>query len=227
MWLSPQLLIIDQPYTGLDVKARASLNQLLDSFVQNGGTLMLISNDTELPHSINRTIVMEDGRLTPTNTPVVFHEKVLKPLPSFLLQRPQYTSDSIIYMKNIHVKYDEKEVLSGVDWEVNAGERWLLQGHNGSGKSTLLSLITGDHPQAYANNIRLFGVQRGGGESIWDIKRRIGMISPEMHWYFDANATVLRAWPPASSTAMVFTGNYVMHKSSNWTSCCNSSNYRM
>ncbi len=193
LWLSPQLLIIDQPYTGLDVRARANLNQVLDSFVEKGGTLILISNDTELPGSINRTVVMQDGRLTQTHSPVVFHEKVLKPLPSFLLQRPQYTSDSIIYMKNIYVKYDEKEVLSGIDWEVNAGERWLLQGHNGSGKSTLLSLITGDHPQAYANDIKLFGIQRGGGESIWDIKRRIGMISPEMHWYFDANATVLES----------------------------------
>ncbi|MCH5598456.1 ABC transporter ATP-binding protein [Niabella ginsengisoli] len=97
-------------------------------------------------------------------------------------------------MNNVHVKYDEKQVLTNIDWQVNAGERWLLQGHNGSGKSTLLSLITGDHPQAYGNDIKLFGVQRGtGGESIWDIKRRIGLISPELHWYFDANATVLES----------------------------------
>ncbi|WP_211316468.1 ATP-binding cassette domain-containing protein [Niabella yanshanensis] len=193
LWLSPQLLIIDQPYTGLDVKARAHLNQVLNNYVEKGGTLTLISNDTELPDSINRAIFMKDGTLINSNTPLNLHEKELKPLPSFLLQRPQYTSHNIISMKNIRVRYDQKEVLSGVDWEVNAGERWLLQGHNGSGKSTLLSLITGDHPQAYANDIKLFGVQRGGGESIWDIKRRIGMISPEMHWYFDANATVLQS----------------------------------
>lgn len=193
LWLSPQLLIIDQPYTGLDVKARASLNEVLDFFVQRGGTLLLISNDTELPACINRFVNLKDGKLVHSDVPVNFHEKVLRPLPSFLLQSPQYSSNSIIYMSNIHVKYDEKEVLSGINWQVNAGERWLLQGHNGSGKSTLLSLITGDHPQAYANDIKLFGVKRGGGESIWDIKRRIGLISPELHWYFDANATVLES----------------------------------
>jgi molybdate transport system ATP-binding protein len=193
LWLSPRLLIIDQPYTGLDVKARANLNQVLNSFVEKGGALILISNDTELPGCINRTITMKNGTLINGDTPLRFHEKVLKPLPSFLLQRPQYTSHDIISMKNIHVRYDDKEVLSGIDWQVNAGERWLLQGHNGSGKSTLLSLVTGDHPQAYANDIKLFGVQRGGGESIWDIKRRIGLISPELHWYFDANATVLES----------------------------------
>lgn len=193
LWLSPQLLIIDQPYTGLDVKARAHLNQVLNSYVEKGGTLILISNDAELPDCINRTIFMKDGTLINSNTPLNFHEKALKPLPSFLLQRPQYTSHNIISMKNIRVRYDDKEVLSGIDWQVNAGERWLLQGHNGSGKSTLLSLVTGDHPQAYANDIKLFGVQRGGGESIWDIKRRIGLISPELHWYFDATATVLES----------------------------------
>lgn len=66
----------------------------------------------------------------------------------------------------------------------------MLQGLNGSGKSTLLSLINGDHPQSYANELYLFGNKRGSGESIWDIKERIGLISPEFHWYFDANATV-------------------------------------
>jgi molybdate transport system ATP-binding protein len=93
-------------------------------------------------------------------------------------------------MKNVNIRYGEKEVLKNVNWEVKAGEKWLLQGHNGSGKSTLLSLINGDHPQAYANDIHLFGHKRGSGESIWDIKKRIGLISPEFHWYFDHSATV-------------------------------------
>ena len=69
----------------------------------------------------------------------------------------------------------------------------MLQGPNGSGKSTLLSLLNGDHPQAYANDIALFGKKRGSGESIWDIKQKIGIISPELHWYFDKNATVWHA----------------------------------
>ncbi len=93
-------------------------------------------------------------------------------------------------MEKIHISYGEKKVLNNISWEVQKGEKWLLQGHNGSGKSTLLSLINGDHPQAYANNIHLFGNKRGSGESIWEIKERIGIISPELHWYFDMNANV-------------------------------------
>ena len=96
-------------------------------------------------------------------------------------------------MEDVHIRYGEKEVLKGVSWTVRPGEKWLLQGHNGSGKSTLLSLVTGDHPQAYANHIELFGKRRGSGESIWDIKALLGIISPELHWYFDKTASVWQA----------------------------------
>lgn len=191
LWFSPQLLIIDQPYTGLDVNTRANLNLLFNDYTNKGGTLILISNDAELPACINRFVTLQNGRLVQGDPAITTSvEKKLKPLPAFLQESPLYTSRNLISMKNINVRYDEKYVLSGIDWEVNAGERWLLQGHNGSGKSTLLSLIAADHPQAYANDIKLFGVQRGGGESIWDIKKRMGLISPEMHWYFDHKSTV-------------------------------------
>ncbi len=204
LWLSPQLLIIDQPYTGLDKDSRTHLNQLLNEYAAKGGTLIIISNDMELPECVHHLIELKNGKIV--NSAYSVNEKfsispfggntkgarseAQKLLPSFLTNPPEYTSQELVYMKDIHVRYDEKYVLTDINWQVHAGERWLLQGHNGSGKSTLLSLITADHPQAYANDIRLFGVQRGGGESIWDIKKRTGLISPELHWYFDANATV-------------------------------------
>lgn len=188
-WLAPQLLIIDQPYTGLDAGSRKKLNHLFERYIANGGALLLLSNDDELPDVTMHSAAIVNGKLE-YNTNLSTKRKQLQPLPSFLKEQPVYTTLDIISMKNVHVKYDEKYVLSDIDWEVKAGDRWLLQGHNGSGKSTLLSLITADHPQAYANDIKLFGVQRGGGESIWDIKKRIGLISPELHWYFDPRATV-------------------------------------
>lgn len=193
LWWQPQCLIIDQPYTGLDANSRKKLNQLLNDYVARGGHLILLSNDDELPSCINRFATIENGKLNESSSVFFVEKKDLKPLPYFLTVAPIYISNSIVDMKNVSVKYDDKYVLSQIYWQVNAGERWLLQGPNGSGKSTLLSLITADHPQAYANNIKLFGVKRGGGESIWDIKKRIGLISPELHWYFDANATVAQS----------------------------------
>jgi molybdate transport system ATP-binding protein len=92
-------------------------------------------------------------------------------------------------MRGVQVTYDARPILDDVSWTVRAGERWALVGPNGSGKTTLLSLICGDHPQAYSNDVRLFGQQRGSGESIWDIKRRIGLVSPELHLYYSEPLT--------------------------------------
>jgi molybdate transport system ATP-binding protein len=96
-------------------------------------------------------------------------------------------------MKNIQIKYGEHTILQNLDWKVNQGEKWLLKGRNGAGKSSLLSMITGDHPQAYSNEIYLFGKRRGSGESIWDIKQKTGYISPELHAYFDKNVSCFNA----------------------------------
>jgi len=82
--------------------------------------------------------------------------------------------------------------LHDVDWQVLPGERWALLGPNGAGKSTLLSLVNGDNPQAYANDIVLFNKKRGTGESIWDIKSKIGFVSPELHQYFPTDNSCLQ-----------------------------------
>lgn len=193
LWLKPQLLIIDQPYTGLDITSRKSLNTLLDEVAQTGVTLLLISNDEELPNVINRFAEIENGKLIQLEEPkasTIVKQDFERTLPDFLKQAPVYGSQQIAKMVDVNISYGEKEVLKNINWEVKAGEKWLLQGPNGSGKSTLLSLINGDHPQSYANELYLFGKKRGSGESIWDIKQHIGLISPEFHWYFDANATV-------------------------------------
>jgi molybdate transport system ATP-binding protein len=98
----------------------------------------------------------------------------------------------VIELRDVHVAYGERAVLRGVSWTVRAGERWALLGPNGSGKTTLLSLLTGDHPQAYSNDVCLFGRRRGTGESIWDIKHNVGLVSPEFHLYFSEPLSAAR-----------------------------------
>ncbi len=196
LWLKPQILIIDQPYTGLDVSSRKNLNQVFEEINQEGVTLLLINNDDECPKCVHYFAEIKDGKLVE----VSHHKEITKgnkreskTLPHFLQKQPKTDAQLMVEMENVNVSYGEKQVLKNINWQVNEGERWLLQGHNGSGKSTLLSLLNGDHPQAYANEIHLFGKRRGSGESIWDIKERIGMISPELHWYYDMNANVGQA----------------------------------
>lgn len=193
LWLKPQILIIDQPYTGLDFSSRKNLNILLDEISTQGVQLILICNDLELPSAINHCAKIVDGQLVEVDSlEVSFTNSAnhLKEIPEFLKESPIYSSENIVKMVDVNINYGDKQVLKNINWEVKAGEKWLLQGHNGSGKSTLLSLVNGDHPQSYANELYLFGNKRGNGESIWDIKQHIGLISPEFHWYFDATSTV-------------------------------------
>lgn len=196
LWLAPQILIIDEPYTGLDKSSRQKLNRHFDNLAAAGLQLVLITNDTDLPSCINRFAEIEYGKLKLLTSVADLSKdtvRIKKELPSFLKEEPKVPTNTMVHMEDIHVRYGDKEVLKGINWTIRTGEKWLLQGPNGSGKSTLLSLISGDHPQAYANHIQLFGQRRGSGESIWDIKERLGIISPELHWYFDKTATVWQA----------------------------------
>ncbi|SFW88181.1 ATP-binding cassette domain-containing protein [Chitinophaga sancti] len=192
LWLKPQLLILDQPYAGLDVASRKNLNTLLEEFSSQGAQYILITNDSGVPGNVHMYARIIDGQLvtsaTNEHSSEILHE--LAPLPAFLTEKPVYHADQVVKMSGMNIHYGEKQVLNNINWEVKAGEKWLLQGHNGSGKSTLLSLVCADHPQSYVDGLFLFGKQRGSGESIWEIKEKIGLISPELHWYFDPAATV-------------------------------------
>ena len=89
--------------------------------------------------------------------------------------------NEILNFQHVSIRYGKRTILKDLSWIVHQGEHWALSGENGSGKSTLLSLVCADNPQGYACDIRLFGRKRGSGESIWEIKKRIGYVSPEMH----------------------------------------------
>ncbi len=193
LWLRPQLLILDEPYTGLDTASRVALNHCLDGLAKEGLHLIVISNDPQLPEAVIRFAEIRNGQLAEVASPAAFtrdQQRVKKDLPAFLKTHPAPVGDIVVRLHGVEVRYGDKVVLDNVSWEIRSGEKWVLQGPNGSGKSTLLSLINADHPQAYGHDITLFGNKRGSGESIWDIKEKIGMISPEMHWYFDQHATV-------------------------------------
>ena len=109
-----------------------------------------------------------------------------------LHQEQQATAGEVVSFHDVSIRYGERTILKDVNWTIREGECWALSGQNGSGKSTLLSLICADNPQAYACDIRLFGKQRGSGETIWDIKRRIGYVSPEMHRSYQHNIPAIQ-----------------------------------
>ena len=104
----------------------------------------------------------------------------------------EYDAEEVVAMRHVSIRYDKRTILKDLDWRIKNGEHWVLSGQNGSGKSTLLSIICADNPQGYACDISLFGHQRGSGESIWEIKRHIGYVSPEMHRSYHRDIAALR-----------------------------------
>ena len=200
----PDLLIIDNPYIGLDAASRDLFNNLIADLARRGTAIMLLlCNTIDIPPFTDYILPMkrlEIGEMieyTPNNGDNI--KRHLAQL--FDTQRQIDLPDTspispIDYhtafeLRHCNVAYGRNVILHDVSWRVLAGEKWALLGKNGSGKSTLLSLVYADNPQGYRNDITIFDRRRGTGESIWDIKRRIGYISPEMHLYFNNGETLL------------------------------------
>lgn len=198
----PALLILDSPYTGLDVAVLAELNKILSNLARKGIQIILIPGTFPIPDFITHIALIQ-------NQEISFYGQKEKFKTDYLVQEKDTTiiyddtllpasdenfqSGTVVEMKDIQIKYGSHTILQNVSWKIKQGEKWLLKGRNGAGKSSLLNMFTGDHPQAYSNELCLFGKKRGSGESIWDIKKNIGYISPELHAYFDKNITCYEA----------------------------------
>ncbi|WP_276501259.1 ATP-binding cassette domain-containing protein [Terrimonas pollutisoli] len=195
--LQPQVLILDNVFVGLDVSSRKELHHIIDELAKKGTTLILVTDERELPSCITHIAELFNGKLVQAGerkTFVAFHPENAREdknnINASLFSGRIDKYDNIVKMKNVTIQYGDKIILQNINWEVKQGEHWLVKGHNGAGKSTLLSLITADNPQAYSQEIFLFDKRRGTGESIWDIKKKIGFVSPELHKFFDMGTSV-------------------------------------
>ncbi len=193
-----QLLILDNVFIGLDVASRKELHYIIDQQAKKGTTIILVTDERELPGCITHIAELYQGKLAQfaeRKSFAAFHPETNNPpayssIPASLFKRNTERFDSIVKMNNVTIQYGDRIILQNINWQVKQGEHWLVKGHNGAGKSTLLSLITADNPQAYSQDIYLFDKKRGTGESIWDIKKQIGFVSPELHKFFDYTAAV-------------------------------------
>ena len=205
----PRILILDNPYIGLDAATRDQLTELLKQLSEKRGIqlILVMSMMDSVPDFITHVVVVKDmkvaGKMTLGDYRSWFNDVLAKhscdeivlPMPNLQLSsnNQQLTSsnthsssinflhDEVVRLNKVSIRYGTRTILKDLDWVVRRGEKWALSGENGCGKSTLLSIICADNPQSYACDVSLFGYKRGSGESIWDIKKHIGYVSPEMH----------------------------------------------
>lgn len=190
----PKTLILDNPFIGLDAETRQQLNHLFPLLAKEQHLIiyMVIAREENIPDYVDEIIWItpeKEFRAPLHHLDPQCCEAILSLADS---SESKDSNDEVMRFNQVSIRYDNRTILKDLDWVIHQGECWALSGPNGSGKSTLLSLICADNPQAYANDIRLFGKQRGSGESIWDIKRAIGYVSPEMHRSYQYNIPAIQ-----------------------------------
>ena len=206
LFSEPRVLIMDNPFIGLDADTREQLKQLLATLSAERAlqVILVLSKSDDIPQFITH-IVEVDGMKVGRKMTKQEYLDLRKPVPEHILSPVQqqaiidlpysnreYHNQEVVKMNKVSIRYGRRTILKELDWTVMNGERWALSGQNGAGKSTLLSLICADNPQSYACDIALFGNARGSGESIWDIKKHIGYVSPELHRSYQRDLPVIR-----------------------------------
>ena len=188
---NPDHIILDNPLDHLDQNSRKELHIQLEELAKNVALIQLVNRMTDLlPFITNKRQINDNSFvLSPLTTIPIEQSFSLKPIPK-PITTINYPHSILIQMNNLKVSYDERPILNNINWTIKKGEFWQLIGPNGSGKSTILSLITGDNPKGYGQDLHLFGKKKGSGESIWDIKKNIGQFSTAMIDLFQKNHTV-------------------------------------
>lgn len=205
----PDLLILDEPFDGLDVKASLGLSQTLGVLASRCTLVFVLNRLGQLPDYCQQIILVKDAQIIWRESKVTNLTQTLQDVKSLLhmqqfdVRLPDRDADSqqppaldpmqpLVKFTKVAVKYSGQAIFQDLDWHLVTGQHWQVSGPNGSGKTCLLNLITGDHPQCYNNDILVFGFQRGSGESIWQIKQYIGYMSNALHLDYRVNCSALQ-----------------------------------
>lgn len=205
---SPRLLVIDNPFIGLDATTRELLCSVLADISSKSDLqiILVTSMLDDIPAFITSVVKVEDMFVNAkvSRDDYLAHLDIVYDVPAIKIAQERVLSlpykeknmaidecSEVVKLNKVSIKYDERVILKELDWVVENGDVWALSGENGAGKSTLLSLVCADNLQSYACDISLFGRKRGTGESIWEIKKNIGYVSPEMHRSYLRNLPVI------------------------------------
>jgi molybdate transport system ATP-binding protein len=200
----PELLILETPFSGLDIASRRDIHTLIERLMDRGVQILLFDFfSDQLPAGIDHLVYFHGGRIRlEGGRGEIVSSREWARLTKTAVNLPRSLPDSFRYdhldsslpfvrAVDLDVAYEGRTIFRGLDWTFRPGEHWRISGPNGCGKSTLLGMISGDNPKAYGKDLTLFGVKRGSGESIWDIKRHYGIVSSALHRDYRAPGSIL------------------------------------
>lgn len=183
--------LLDELYDHVDLQGQASILATMQMIAETKPVIQLVKREKDMLPFIQSFHWYQDKQIQSFENALDFHQYLeqhlaqnsFRPIPRPIktIQAPE---GPLVQMKQLCVSYDERPILDQINWTIQAGECWQLKGPNGSGKSTLLSMITGDNPKGYGQDLNLFGMKKGGGETVWDIKQYIGYFNPVMIQHF-------------------------------------------
>jgi molybdate transport system ATP-binding protein len=192
---NPALLILDSPLDGLDRASQEDMHRIIDELLHSDITVLMLCRQIEdIAPGVSHVLVLDGGRLLAegARAEVIANPAVLalmNPPAAELGQLPAPAArpyqlpatGPLVELRDVSVSYGELTVLRQVNWVLGRDTHCCICGPNGCGKTTLLSLITGDNHKAYGQDITLFGIRRGSGESVWDIKQKYGQLDTQLH----------------------------------------------
>ncbi len=194
----PQYMVLDDLYSNIDKATQESITTTLVQLDETTLLIQLFFRKRDMLPCIEKVYSVDENNLIVNEQKAEAFQQSRTAIENqtqrFKLPK-QYDENHVdinplVQLNNVSVRYGEKKILNKVNWVIKSGEFWQLVGPNGSGKSTILSLITGDNPRAYGQDMVLFGRKKGSGESIWDIKKHIGYFTPSMIEQFTHDDTV-------------------------------------
>ena len=191
---NPDYIVLDNPFDNLDIDSQEKIANTLAEHSFRTTFILLLSRKNDLLPFIQNYASLYEAEFT-IHKDLNFLASHAKEIPlSGTIPEPldtiSYAHQELVVLNKNTIRFGDKTILKNISWTVKKGEFWQLIGKNGSGKTTILSMITGENPKGYGQDLFLFGQKKGSGESIWDIKQKIGYFTPAMTDKFTGYHTV-------------------------------------